>query len=149
MLDKNNQFLQIRILWVLFVLAVIVYMILMAFPSLIFLLFRVSSEKYDINKFSGFVPEFSKFKGFLTAVFFVVSLCFLLLAQKINPRGIIFVDDLGKKANNVSKYVLSFALSESIAIMGLVLFLIIGVKISLYVFGTLSLISLFLCYPRK
>ncbi len=150
MSSEENLLMQVKILWMGFILAVVLYMILITFPFLIFLIFNISPNEYDINNFNGvFAEGLSKFGNILIGAFFIISLFLLVLIQKIKPKNVFFTDAMGNKVNNNSKYVLTFALSESIAIMGLFLFLAIGSKYGLYVFGTLSLISLFLCYPKK
>jgi hypothetical protein len=122
-----------KILWFVFISAIIVY-------NIIAMLLAQAQED-----FKGFVASDDGFASLLFYVLLSVSLINFIVLFKLKEK--IAKESLPRKKQSLT--VASYAIGEMMAIFGLVLFLVAGNFAYLYSFSVLALVGMILVYPGE
>lgn len=127
-----------KILWSMFFIAIFVYNIVAVFVSY--------DEKFGEN---GFIGMESGLYSMLFYALIIISIVNFIVIFKLKAKMDIKSPVRQSSGKEVNYAVVRIALAESMAIFGLVLFLINGDFNHLLLFTALAVFGMFIVYPRK
>jgi hypothetical protein len=127
-----------KILWYMFFIAIFVYNIVAVFMSY--------DEKFGEN---GFIGTESGLYSMLFYALIIISFINFIVIFKLKAKSESKTPILNSSGKEINYTVVRIAFAESMAIFGLVLFLINGNFNHLMFFTALAIVGMFIVYPRK
>lgn len=127
-----------KILWFMFFIAIFVYNIVAVFISY--------DEKFGGN---GFIGMESGLYSMLFYTFIIISIVNFIVIFKLKAKTDVKSPVQQSSGKEINYAVVRIAFAESMAIFGLVLFLINGDFNHLLLFTALAIAGMFLVYPKK
>lgn len=127
-----------KILWSMFFVAIFVYNVVAVFMSY--------DEKFGEN---GFVGMESGSYSMLFYALIIISIINFIVIFKLKAKAESKIPILSSSGKAINYTVIRIVFAESMAIFGLVLFLINGSFNHLLLFTALAVIGMFIVYPKK